>query len=165
MGYLREAGPHTATTIRTSPGCPRHAHPALRSVPYYYAPPFCLQKCNPPSPSGCSTVCCHFCSPLSKHYISTLSCDTTAAGAQEQGYGLQLTPPKNSASTTSPPSLCPAPTTPLVRQGSFLFKQIEFVKVQPGLIPSLFRLLFAGRGAATQNIWKMNCNILQHCKD
>ena len=76
--------------------------------------------------------CCHFCSPLSKHYISTLSCDTTAAGAQEQGYGLQLTPPKNSASTTSPPSLCPAPTTPLVRQGSFLFKQIEFVKVQPG---------------------------------
>ena len=48
-----------ATTIRTSPGCPRHAHPALRSVPYYYAPPFCLQKCNRPSPSGCSTVCCH----------------------------------------------------------------------------------------------------------
>ena len=74
--------------------------------------------------------CCHFCSPLSKHYISTvlLSCDTTAAGAQEQGYGLQLTPPKNSASTTSPPSLCPAPTTPLVRQGSFFVQAKRICK-------------------------------------
>ena len=130
MGYLQEAGPHTATTtIRTSPGCPRHAHPALRSVPYYYAPPFCLQKCNPPSPSGCSTVCCHaaiFAPPCQS--ITILSCDTTAAGAQEQGYGLQLTPPKNSASTTSPPSLCPAPTTPLVRQGSFFVQAKRICK-------------------------------------
>ena len=175
MGYLQEAGPHTATTIRTSPGCPRHAHPALRSVPYYYAPPFCLQKCNPPSPSGCSTVCCHAaifappCQSITSQLCSFLAIPQLLVHRSKamdcSSPRLQLTPPKNSASTTSPPSLCPAPTTPLVRQGSFLFKQIEFVKVQPGLIPSLFRLLFAGRGAATQNIWKMNCNILQHCKD
>ena len=127
MGYLQEAGPHRATTIRTGPGCPRHAHPALRSVPYYYAPPFCLQKCNPPSPSGCSTVCCHAaifappCQSITSQLCSFLAIPQLLV---HRSKAMDCSSPR----PRTPPSLFPAPTTPLVRQGSFFVQANRICK-------------------------------------
>ena len=113
-----------ATTIRTSPGCPRHAHPALRSVPYYYAPPFCLQKCNPPSPSGCSTVCCH--AAIFAPPCQSITSQLFLAIPQllvHRSKAMDCSSPRPRT-----PSLCPAPTTPLVRQGSFFVQAKRICK-------------------------------------